>query len=140
MFSTSDNAQHAPEHVDTQVPPEAVDVPGHGLHPLEQNHPKYDSGSYWQHGSVRQGEPQGVALLNEKPYDNTHDLKQSEQRRDSYRIGGVRPLIFWLLLLCVGLLVVGASVGGAVGGTMATKSSNVNTSSATSTQASTSSA
>lgn len=48
-----------------------------------------------------------------------------EAHSKNKRIGGLRPVTFWLLILSLGLIIVGGSVGGAVGGTRASKTSTV---------------
>jgi hypothetical protein len=45
----------------------------------------------------------------------------------SGKIGGLRPWVFWVLILVAGVVIVGASIGGAVGGTRAAQRSGTST-------------
>ena len=59
------------------------------------------------------------------------DANHTAGSRNSNRIGGLRSRTFWLLILIVGIVIIGASIGGAVGGSRGSHES-VTTSTATS--------
>jgi hypothetical protein len=95
-------------------------VPDSGLHPVEEpQYPKEAQQYTYPHGeNTNSQEPYhqqatGVSVKT----DNQGDKLQR-------RIGGLKPWVFWLLIIAIGVVIVGASVGGAVGGARAAKGSS----------------
>jgi hypothetical protein len=80
-------------------------VPDDGLHPIPAAQYELGSGSLTNKGEV--------------------EVKNHVSPNQNQLIGGLRPRIFWLLILLISLIVISASIGGAVGGT---RSSRKNTS------------
>jgi hypothetical protein len=67
------------------------------------------------------------AMVAELQADPGQDRKNSyidgnEENKNRSKIGGLPPRTFWLLIVLIALLVIGASIGGAIGGTRGSKS------------------
>jgi hypothetical protein len=80
-----------------------------GLHPVEEGLHAIEHGDEGKEAWVYQQ----VATA-----DSTAEGNQSRT------IGGLKPWLFWFILIVVSLVVIGASVGGAAGGSLAAKDSS----------------
>ena len=134
MYSPRSYPEHEGLQVDHPGATQAAAAPGSGANyiPLSESSPKYSIPN-----PARASTPPAYVIANEKEValkqqpaywvpatggrDGGNEAPQVVEER---RYCGMRPKIFWIVLVAVMVVIVAAAVGGGVGGALAGKSSN----------------